>query len=133
MRDNQRTAPDRDIWLESFTAELTSAAYPLMLRRGLKSSWLEVELDLWWAISETVERWSREWPLADHSRYLFCNLVGRINRDDLAAVNSLPPCRLAKRARQHGQRNRRHRRYRDDRAARGFAFHLGDADQLRSR
>jgi len=57
-------APDRDVRLENFAAELTRAAYPLVLRRRPKGSWLEVELALWRALAETVERWCREPPAA---------------------------------------------------------------------
>jgi hypothetical protein len=57
MRESQRTAGDRDVRSENFAAELTSAVYPLVLRRGLKESWLKVELDLWKALAETVREW----------------------------------------------------------------------------
>jgi hypothetical protein len=64
MSDNHRTAGDRDTRIENFVAELTGAAYALVLGRGLKGSWLEAELDLWWAIAATVKRWAGEWPAA---------------------------------------------------------------------
>ena len=61
---------NRDTLLENFVAELTSAAYALVLGRGLKGSWLEAELDLWWAIAATVKRWAGEWPAAASSDVL---------------------------------------------------------------
>jgi hypothetical protein len=64
MSDNYRTAWDRDIRLENFAAELTSAVYPLVLRRGLKGSWLKVELSLWRALAEIVKKWTRQRPAA---------------------------------------------------------------------
>ena len=62
MSDNHRTACDRDIRLENFAAELTSAVYPLVLRRGLKDSWLKMELGLWRALAETAQKWVRQRP-----------------------------------------------------------------------
>ena len=59
MSHNQRPAPDRDLRLENLAAELTSAAYPLVLRRGMKKSWIEVELGLWKGLAETVKSWAR--------------------------------------------------------------------------
>ena len=47
MSDNPFIAPDRDIRPENLAAELTSVAYRLVLRRGAKGSWLELELCLW--------------------------------------------------------------------------------------
>jgi hypothetical protein len=60
MSDNHRTACDRDTGLENLAAELTGAVYPLLLRRGLNDSWLKVELGLWRALAETVNKWARQ-------------------------------------------------------------------------
>jgi hypothetical protein len=60
MSDNYRIAWDRDIRLENFAAELTSAVYPFVLRRGLEGSWLKVELGLWRALAKTVKKWTRQ-------------------------------------------------------------------------
>jgi hypothetical protein len=59
MSHNQRPAPHRDVRLENLAAELTSAAYALVLRRGLKKPWIEVELGLWKGLVETAETWAR--------------------------------------------------------------------------
>ena len=64
MNDDQRPAPDRGARLEDFAAELTGAVYPLVLRRGPKDWWINVELDLWRTLTRTVERWARRRPAA---------------------------------------------------------------------
>jgi hypothetical protein len=70
MTDNHRTAPDRDIRLENFAAELTRAVYPLVLVRGLKGSWIEVELGLWRVLAGTVKKWAGQQPSAAPSEEL---------------------------------------------------------------
>jgi hypothetical protein len=65
MNDIHDPARDRDTRLENLAAELTSAAYPLALRRGLKDSWIKMELGLWRALAETVKKWARQRPLAE--------------------------------------------------------------------
>jgi hypothetical protein len=60
MNGTSDTSQDLAIRLEKFAAELTSAVYPLLLRRSPKVSWLEVELDLWKALTTTVERRFRQ-------------------------------------------------------------------------
>jgi hypothetical protein len=67
MSDNHHTAWDRDTRIENFAAELTRAVYPLVLRRGLKGSWLKVELGLWRALAETAQKWDRQQPAAASS------------------------------------------------------------------
>ena len=64
MNDIPDTARDRDIRLENLAAELTSAVYPLVLRRGPKGLWLKVELGPWRALAETVQEWARQRPAA---------------------------------------------------------------------
>jgi tetratricopeptide (TPR) repeat protein len=46
MSDNHPTTSEQDARRESFVAELTSAAYPLVLRRGLKGSWIQAVLKM---------------------------------------------------------------------------------------
>jgi hypothetical protein len=60
MNDIHEPARDHDTRLEDFAAELTRAVYPIMLRRGLKDSWLKVELGLWRALAETVKMRARQ-------------------------------------------------------------------------
>ena len=64
MSDNPRTACDRATRIENFAAELTRAVYPLVLRRGLKGSWIKMELGLWRAVAEVLKKWDRQRPSA---------------------------------------------------------------------
>src|SRR5260370_4438642 len=64
MSDNYGGTCDREIVLENFAAELTSAAYPFALRHGMAGSWINVELGLWRALAETVKKWVLEQPPA---------------------------------------------------------------------
>jgi hypothetical protein len=50
------TANDRDSFWEYAAAELTDAAYPVMLRHGAGKNWLDLELDLWNAMIEAVKK-----------------------------------------------------------------------------
>ena len=63
MRDNHGAPCTRDPQLENIAAELTGAIYPLVLRHGLRVSWLDLELDLWRALAETVKKAGRETSL----------------------------------------------------------------------
>jgi hypothetical protein len=64
MSHNERTAGDRDLRLENLAAELTGAAYPLVLQPEMKKAWIEVELVLWRVLAETVRAWARRRRLA---------------------------------------------------------------------
>ena len=64
MSDNHRTDCDRDTQLKNFAGELTSAGYPLVLRRVPKDQWIKVELGLWRALAETVKEWAWQRPPA---------------------------------------------------------------------
>jgi hypothetical protein len=90
MTDNHRTACGRDTGLEDFAAELASAVYPLVLRRGLKDSWLEVELGLWRRLAETVNQWARQRPVsAVEFEAWWEGLLGALTNSALAiAVNN---------------------------------------------
>jgi hypothetical protein len=54
----------RTTFLENFGAELTEAAYPIMMRHGAVDNWLDLELELWKVLKETVKKWDQEWPSA---------------------------------------------------------------------
>jgi hypothetical protein len=69
MNDIRDTAQDRDARLDDFAAELTRAVYPLVLRRGPKDSWVQVQLALWRALAETVEKWAWEPPAASSAEF----------------------------------------------------------------
>jgi hypothetical protein len=61
---NDSAIGSRDTFLENFGAELAEAAYPVMLRHGAVDNWLDLELDLWKVLRETVRKWDQEWPSA---------------------------------------------------------------------
>jgi hypothetical protein len=63
MSDTHGAPCRRDPQLENIAAELTGAIYPLVLRHGLRVSWLDLELDLWRALAETVKKVGRETSL----------------------------------------------------------------------
>lgn len=42
--------------VETVAAELTEAAYPVLLRHGRVDSWVDLELELWSALSATLHR-----------------------------------------------------------------------------
>ena len=64
MSDNHGAACNRDTLFENFAAELTSAAYSIALRHGMRGSWLDLQMGLWRVLAETVKKRAREWPLA---------------------------------------------------------------------
>jgi hypothetical protein len=43
--------------LEDLAAELTEAAFPVALRRGVGTDWLDRKLELWHAMTRTVHAW----------------------------------------------------------------------------
>jgi hypothetical protein len=63
MSDNHGAPRTRDPQLENIAAELTGAIYPLLLRHGLRISWLDLELGLWRELEETVKKLRRETSL----------------------------------------------------------------------
>jgi hypothetical protein len=64
MNLNYLIAPERDARLENLVAKLTEAAYPVALRHGVRGSWVDLELDLWKALGETLQQWKRQSPRA---------------------------------------------------------------------
>jgi hypothetical protein len=62
MNNLPGTAPEQEIRLDDFAAQLTLAIYPLTLLHGLKGSWIELELGLWRALAKTVDKWCRKRP-----------------------------------------------------------------------
>ncbi len=45
--------------LDTLVAQLTEAAYPVALRHGERGSWVDLELDLWNALGQAMQKW--EW------------------------------------------------------------------------
>jgi hypothetical protein len=62
MSDNHGACCNRDTLLENFAARLTRAAYSVALRHGLGHKWLDLELELWEALKETVKKSGKEPP-----------------------------------------------------------------------
>ena len=62
MNGDFRTPVNRDALLETFAVELTLAAYRVALRTKAQGTWLDLELDLWRALADTVKTWGRELP-----------------------------------------------------------------------
>jgi hypothetical protein len=62
MSGDFRTPVNQDAQLETFAAELTLAASRVALRTGTQGTWLDLELDLWRALADTVKTWEGELP-----------------------------------------------------------------------
>ena len=62
MNGDFPTPVNRDAQLETFAAELTLAAYRVALRTRTQGTWLDLELDLWRALADTVKTWGKELP-----------------------------------------------------------------------
>jgi hypothetical protein len=62
MSDNHSTSGNRDALLENFAAEITSAAYAVALQHGVEDKWLDLELELWEALKESVKKWEQGSP-----------------------------------------------------------------------
>ena len=62
MNANEATVGRWNQLLETMAAELTEAAYPVALRHGAGEKWLELELDLWRALADTIKKWLPESP-----------------------------------------------------------------------
>ncbi len=56
MNADNRPTGDRDGPLDTFAAELTSAAYRVALRHAPSNSWIDLELELWRALGDVVKR-----------------------------------------------------------------------------
>ncbi len=65
--ESARTAGGWDGLLESFAAELASAAYSIALRHGEEHRWVDLELDLWRTLSATVQKRRGQVPPAECS------------------------------------------------------------------
>ena len=49
-------ATPADPFVESLAADLTDVAYRVALRHGVGAKWLELQLDLWGALTEALEK-----------------------------------------------------------------------------
>jgi hypothetical protein len=59
MNPDHAQPGDWNAFLENLAAELTNAAYPVVLRHGVGVKWLDLELDLWKAMLESVKKLDR--------------------------------------------------------------------------
>jgi len=56
MSDSHARESSRDIQLENIAANLADAAYRVALQHGVGERWLELEVDLWGAMTEAIEQ-----------------------------------------------------------------------------
>jgi hypothetical protein len=56
MNDRGAIVAGADHSFETIAAELTAAAYPVALRHAVGDRWLDLELELWRALAETVRK-----------------------------------------------------------------------------
>jgi hypothetical protein len=54
-----RELPEQRRSIDDFVAELTQAAYPVALRHAGGEGWLDLELDLWRVMAQTVKKWEQ--------------------------------------------------------------------------
>jgi len=62
MNGKLETRVNRDSLLEILAAEMTAAAYRVALRTTKQGAWLELQLDLWRELANTVKTWETELP-----------------------------------------------------------------------
>jgi len=60
MTGNCNTVGELDNLIEDFAADLTSVAYAVALRYGVKDRWLDLQLELWTAMMETAKKWGQQ-------------------------------------------------------------------------
>jgi hypothetical protein len=60
MIATNRSSSRADVAAECLAAELTEAAYPVVSRHGVKGSSVDLELDLWKALTEKLQTRRRE-------------------------------------------------------------------------
>jgi hypothetical protein len=75
MSDNHGASRNRDTLLANFAAELASAAYSVALRHGTAGMWVDLELDLWKALADTVKKWGRGSPPCPEAAFA-CDWAG---------------------------------------------------------
>jgi hypothetical protein len=57
MKVYEQSAAERDALAESLAAELTGAVYRIALCHGTRAAWVDLELDLWRALTEAIKKW----------------------------------------------------------------------------
>jgi len=56
MHDYARTTVDSGTLLSSSIAELADAAYLILLHSGVRGSWMDLKLDVWRVLADTINR-----------------------------------------------------------------------------
>jgi hypothetical protein len=59
MKMDEATGRIPNATLEDFVAELTAAAYVVALRHRVGNLWLDLELELWRALTDATSKWNR--------------------------------------------------------------------------
>jgi hypothetical protein len=73
MNEHPLASDDRDALLDDFTAELARVAYRVALRHGTAGVWVDLELDLWRALADTVKTWGQgSAPFSEAARVCDC-------------------------------------------------------------
>jgi len=62
MYANVGLSTDQERYLDNATAQLTEAAYLVALRHAGDGSWIDLKLDLWDVLTDTVHKVRRERP-----------------------------------------------------------------------
>ena len=60
MSPNDSTARSLDSAIENFAAELTEAAFPVALRYGVIGSSVDLKVEVWRKLTETLKKLPRE-------------------------------------------------------------------------
>jgi hypothetical protein len=62
MNDHRTVVADAEQSLAALAAELTAAAYPIALRHAARDRWLDLQLELWRVLTETIKKWRADRP-----------------------------------------------------------------------
>jgi hypothetical protein len=65
MNGDVQVPVDRDTLLDNFAAKLAQTAYCVALRTKPPGAWLDLELDLWRALADTIKTGRAHRPVAD--------------------------------------------------------------------
>jgi hypothetical protein len=57
--NDHHTAVEAQQSLSDLAAELTAAAYSVALRHAAGDRWLDLQLELWRVLTETVKKWGQ--------------------------------------------------------------------------
>jgi carbon storage regulator len=69
QRSPSLAAAPLDSFVESLASDLAEVAYRVALRHGSGDQWLQLQLDLWWALTEALEKRT----CSDHEILLPCD------------------------------------------------------------